>query len=100
MHYLQTIYGKVKQSLRKHTKEYFDTSGNTRCYANKPKMSDLEIIAFNIRRNYAKRFAGFYTRNINKVAAKTFKQLINLQNQKPINQTNMLWQLNNSTHID
>jgi len=42
---------------------------------------------FNIRRNYAKRFDGFYTRIITKVTAKTFKQFINLQNGKPINQT-------------
>lgn len=42
---------------------------------------------FNIRRNYAKRFEGFFTRIITKVMAKTFKQFINLQNNKPINQT-------------
>ena len=42
---------------------------------------------FNIRRNYAKRFDGFYTRIITKVAAKTFKQLLNLNNAIPINQT-------------
>ena len=42
---------------------------------------------FNIRRNYAKRFDGFFARIVTKVAAKTFKQLVNLQNQKPINQT-------------
>jgi len=42
---------------------------------------------FNIRRNYAKRFDGFFTRIVTKVIAKTFKQLINLQNKKPINQT-------------
>ena len=42
---------------------------------------------FNIRRNYAKRFDGFFTRLITKVMAKTFKQFINLLNNKPINQT-------------
>ena len=42
---------------------------------------------FNIRRNYAKRFEGVFTRIITKVAAKTFKQFINLKNNKPINQT-------------
>lgn len=42
---------------------------------------------FNIRRNYAKRFDGFFARILTKVIAKTFKQLVNLQNQKPINQT-------------
>ena len=42
---------------------------------------------FNIRRNYAKRFDGFFTRLITKVMAKTFKQFINLLNHKPINQT-------------
>ena len=42
---------------------------------------------FNIRRNYAKRFSGFYTRLITKVMAKTYKQFINLGNNRPINQT-------------
>ena len=42
---------------------------------------------FNIRRNYAKRFTGFFARIITKVLAKTFKQLINLENGKPLNQT-------------
>lgn len=42
---------------------------------------------FNIRRNYAKRFDGVFTRILTKVAAKTFKQFINLQNNRPINQT-------------
>lgn len=42
---------------------------------------------FNIKRNYAKRFDGLYTRIVTKVAAKTFKQFVNFINEKPINQT-------------
>ena len=42
---------------------------------------------FNIKRNYAKRFEGLYTRIVTKVGAKTFKQMVNFNNGKPINQT-------------
>ncbi len=42
---------------------------------------------FNIKKNYAKRFEGLYTRIVTKVSAKTFKQFINFINGKPINQT-------------
>jgi hypothetical protein len=42
---------------------------------------------FRIKQNYAKRFDGLYIRIITKVCAKTFKQLVNLINGNPINQT-------------
>ena len=42
---------------------------------------------FIIRRNYAKRFSGLFTRIKTKIFAKTFKQYINLINGNPINQT-------------
>lgn len=62
-------------------------------YQKKIKRKTIEVCfsqyvdEFNIRRNYAKRFEGLFTRIITKVAAKTFKQLINLENNRPINQT-------------
>lgn len=62
-------------------------------YDKKIKRKTIEVCfsqyvdEFNIRRNYAKRFEGFYTRVITKVMAKTFKQFLNSQNGKPINQT-------------
>ena len=42
---------------------------------------------FNIKRNYVKRFDGLYSRIVTKVGAKTFKQMVNFINGKPINQT-------------
>lgn len=42
---------------------------------------------FLIRRNYAKRFKGIEIRILTKITAKTFKQLVNYMNEKPINQT-------------
>ena len=62
-------------------------------YVKKIKRKVIEVCfaqyvdEFNIRRNYAKRFEGFYSRIITKVAAKTFKQFLNLHNGIPINQT-------------
>ena len=48
MHDLKTIYNKVKRSLKIVAKDYFDCTGNTRFYPNRPKMSDLEIVALAI----------------------------------------------------
>lgn len=42
---------------------------------------------FMIRRNYAKRFAGFEIRLLTKVTCKSVKQYLNFKNGKPINQT-------------
>jgi len=62
-------------------------------FAKKIKRKTIEVCfsqyvdEFNIRRNLAKRFEGFYTRIITKVTAKTFKQYLNMLNEKPINQT-------------
>ena len=62
-------------------------------YTKKIKRKTIEVCfsqyvdEFNIRRNYAKRFEGLFVRIITKVAAKTFKQFINLKNNRPINQT-------------
>ena len=42
---------------------------------------------FLIKRNYAKRFTGFYIRILTKVIAKTFKQYMNFINGLPINRT-------------
>ena len=62
-------------------------------YKKKIKRKTIEVCfsqyvdEFNIRRNYAKRFEGLFVRIITKVAAKTFKQFINLENNRPINQT-------------
>lgn len=42
---------------------------------------------FKMKQNYAKRFEGFYTRIVTKLLAKTVKQKINLDSNKPINQT-------------
>lgn len=73
---------------RRNQKDYVEYD-----YGKKIKRKTIEVCfsqfidEFNMRRNYAKRFDGLFTRIVTKVTAKTFKQLVNLQNQKPINQT-------------
>ncbi len=59
----------------------------------KIKRKQIEVIfsqlcdEFNIKRNYAKGFDGLYSRIASKLAAKTFKQYLNMKNGRPINQT-------------
>lgn len=48
MHDLKSIYNKALDCLNSVTKDYFDDLGNTRHYPNKPKFSDLEVIALAI----------------------------------------------------
>lgn len=62
-------------------------------YAIKIQRKTIEVVfaqycdEFRIRINYAKRFEGFFTRITTKICAKTFKQYLNLINERPINQT-------------
>tara|TARA_B110000046_G_scaffold65019_1_gene72490 strand:+ start:9874 stop:10089 length:216 start_codon:yes stop_codon:yes gene_type:complete len=49
MHDYKAIYCKVKQTLKKYTKEHFEFGGNIQFFPNKPKMTDLEIIALSIK---------------------------------------------------
>lgn len=59
----------------------------------KIKRKQIEVVfsqlcdEFVIRRNYAKRFEGLYSRIVSKLAAKTFKQYWNMKNGRPLNQT-------------
>lgn len=48
MHDLKTIYLKVEEVLKKHTKEYFEKDFNIQFYPNPPIMTDLEIISLSI----------------------------------------------------
>ena len=48
MHDLIAIYKKVMKSKESTSKHYFDKEGNHKYYPNKPKMSDMEIIALSI----------------------------------------------------
>jgi hypothetical protein len=45
MHDLKAIYNDVLDSVNEVAKEYFDEHGNSRFYPNKPKLSDLQIVA-------------------------------------------------------
>jgi len=62
-------------------------------YVKKIKRKQIEVVfsqlcdEFLIRRNYAKSFSGLYVRISSKLASKTFKQYLNMLNNKPINQT-------------
>lgn len=49
MHDWKAIYCKVKQTLKKYTKEHFEFGGYIQFYPNKPKMTDLEIIALSVK---------------------------------------------------
>lgn len=59
----------------------------------KIKRKNIEVVfaqycdEFSLRKNYAKRFDGFFVRIQTKIAAKTFKQYWNMINGNPINQT-------------
>ena len=59
----------------------------------KIKRKTIEVVfsqycdEFNLRKNYAKRFAGFEIRITTKILVKTFKQYNNFLNGKQINQT-------------
>ena len=48
MHDLTVIYRKVEKVLKMYTKEYFEYGWNIQFYPNKPKMTDLEVIALSI----------------------------------------------------
>jgi len=48
MHDLTAIYRKVEKVLKMYTKEYFEYGWNIQFYPNKPKMTDLEVIALSI----------------------------------------------------
>lgn len=52
---------------------------------------------FMIKRNYAKKVNGLYTRIVSKIAAFTMLQYINSLNNKPLNHINMLWHFNRTT---
>ena len=88
LHLFEELDLKMNVPYRRNQKDYVEYD-----YDKKIKRKIIEVCfsqfvdQFNIRRNYAKRFEGLYTRIVTKVAAKTIKQFVNLKNNKPINQT-------------